>query len=211
MLIAFTGNNIDFGQDLTRRTQLIELIAEDDEPEKRDLPDIEQIIEQNRSMLLSAALTILHKWQEAGSPKSKQKKGSFEQWSQTIGGILEFAGIEGFNSDTVKTDYDINAAFKDFLKAVHDMYGDDAWNIKKVLEMAIGTDELEEDAERLDLSTDYEPILLDFLSAKGDKKRSLGNLIRKNKDKYYKINDDVMVRLERVPGKNPAQYQLIGK
>ena len=42
------------------------------------------------------ALTLIQAWIAAGQPLHKTRLGSFEKWSEVMGGVLEVAGIPGF-------------------------------------------------------------------------------------------------------------------
>lgn len=46
--------------------------------------------------LARAVLVLVRAWLNAGRPRSSRRLGSFEQWTDVIGGILETAGIPGF-------------------------------------------------------------------------------------------------------------------
>jgi putative DNA primase/helicase len=51
---------------------------------------------EHRSELVWAALTLVAAWLAAGRPTSSVRLGSYESWSDVIGGILGNAGIDGF-------------------------------------------------------------------------------------------------------------------
>jgi hypothetical protein len=60
----------------------------------RDLKDWAM---EHRGELVRAALVMISAWRAAGSPPFKGKRlGSYERWSDVIGGILDVAGIPGF-------------------------------------------------------------------------------------------------------------------
>ncbi len=50
----------------------------------------------NRATLVAACLTLCQAWDSAGTPPAARNLGSFETWSQTLGGILHVAGVAGF-------------------------------------------------------------------------------------------------------------------
>lgn len=95
-----TGNNIQLGGDIARRSYWIRLDAASARPWLRDgfrHHDILAWVEEHRSELLSMLLTMVRAWIVAGKPKGTAPKiGSFVKWSQVIGGILTYAGVEGF-------------------------------------------------------------------------------------------------------------------
>lgn len=96
-----TGNNISLGGDLARRCYWIRLDAKQSRPWKRKgfrHPDLTAWVREKRGELVAAVLTLARAWYAAGRPKANgvPRLGSFEAWSETIGGILAFAGVEGF-------------------------------------------------------------------------------------------------------------------
>ncbi len=95
-----TGNNIMLGGDIPRRCYWIRLDARTPQPWQRSgftISDLRQWARENRSRLLSAFLTIARAWFSVGRPASTAPTlGSFEHWSRIVGGILSYAGIEGF-------------------------------------------------------------------------------------------------------------------
>ena len=95
-----TGNNLRVAGDMPRRSYSIRLDANAERPWERTgfaIKGIERHVRENRGNLLSAALTIIRAWYTSGQPKaSVPPLGSFEEWSETIGSVLAFAGIDGF-------------------------------------------------------------------------------------------------------------------
>lgn len=95
-----TGNNIQLGGDIARRAYWIRVDALLARPWLREEfrhHDILAWVEEHRSELLSLLLTMVRAWIVAGKPKGIAPKiGSFVKWSEVIGGILTYAGVEGF-------------------------------------------------------------------------------------------------------------------
>jgi len=95
-----TGNNIQLGGDIARRSYWIRLDAVDSRPWLRGgfkHDHLKEWVRDHREDLLSRLLIIVKAWIVAGRPESKVKAiGSFEEWSKTIGGILDYAGVAGF-------------------------------------------------------------------------------------------------------------------
>ncbi len=50
----------------------------------------------NRGRLVAACLTLCQAWIVAGRPSGGRSIGSYEIWAQTLGGVLEVAGVDGF-------------------------------------------------------------------------------------------------------------------
>ncbi|QBD81137.1 hypothetical protein EPA93_36260 [Ktedonosporobacter rubrisoli] len=105
-----TGNNLLIGGDLARRSYRIRLLSQTAKPEERTdfaIADLEQWMYDHRPEVVSALLTLARAWYVAGQPQPLHvpRLGSFTHWAQTVGGILEYAGIEGFqqNRDELKS------------------------------------------------------------------------------------------------------------
>jgi hypothetical protein len=94
-----TGNNPAFSSEMARRTIRCRLDSKRDQPWLRTgfkHPNLMTWAKENRGKLVWAALTIIQAWIAAGRPPGNQTLGMFESWAQTIGGILEVAGVKGF-------------------------------------------------------------------------------------------------------------------
>jgi len=96
-----TGNNPDTTGEMYRRCVDIRLDAEVEFPEDRPansfaIPDLKRWTRENRSQLVTAALTLVQNWVDQGMPSGSKSKASFETWSTVMSGILESNGIEGF-------------------------------------------------------------------------------------------------------------------
>ena len=87
-----TGNNVVLRADTSRRVCHIRLESELENPEERlDFrhPNLLQWVQEQRSRLLAAALTILSAYCRAGRPAQNLKAwGSYEGWSSLVcGGV----------------------------------------------------------------------------------------------------------------------------
>lgn len=102
-----TGNNLRVAGDMPRRSYSIRLDANAERPWERTgfaIKGLAGYISTNRGNLLSAALTIVRAWYTNGQPRATTPPlGSFEEWSETIGSVLAFAGIDGFLSNLEQT------------------------------------------------------------------------------------------------------------
>jgi hypothetical protein len=83
---------------------------------------------ENQGQLITALLTMARAWYVAGCPKPNTPKlGSFESWCDTIGGILQFAGITDFLGNQEKM-YELSDVegqeWEMFLLAWQERYGD---------------------------------------------------------------------------------------
>ena len=97
-----TGNNLRLTGDLPRRTYPIRLDARMGRPWQREGFKNRNLIGwvlQNRGELLAAILTIARAFILAGKPEPSKPVpvlGNFEAWATTVGGVLSFAGVNGF-------------------------------------------------------------------------------------------------------------------
>lgn len=94
-----TGNNPVMTTELARRCIRIRLDAKRDRPWTRagfKIDNLRQWADDRRAGLVRAALVLIQAWIAAGRPPHKQRLGSFEAWSEVIGGILDVAEVSGF-------------------------------------------------------------------------------------------------------------------
>jgi hypothetical protein len=109
-----TGNNMSFSREIARRIGRIKIDPKMSHPEtrtafKRKDDALVTWAIQERGAIVAAALTMVRAWIVAGCPRATvPSMGSFDLWAQTIGGILEFAGVKGFlgNLTDVRTEAD---------------------------------------------------------------------------------------------------------
>jgi hypothetical protein len=99
-----TGNNIQLGGDMPRRCYRVRLDPQCSRPAERThfkYPQLKKWAAAHRSELLSALFTLARAWFIAGKPVATVRTvGSFENWAEIIGGILQYAGITGFLENT---------------------------------------------------------------------------------------------------------------
>ena len=92
-----TGNNVQPGDDTTRRILPIRLESPEENPEDREgfkHPVLLGWVRQERQRLAVAGLTILRAYVAAGKPKQGLKPwGSFEAWSDLIRESIVWAGL----------------------------------------------------------------------------------------------------------------------
>jgi hypothetical protein len=126
-----TANNPTMSTEIARRCVRIRLDPRIDRPWLRDgfrHPDLLGWVKENRGELVWAVLTLIKAWIIAGRPRPRVKPlGSFEKWTEVIGGILEHAGIPGFLENTAEF-YELadaeGAAWRTFVTAWWDKYQD---------------------------------------------------------------------------------------
>ena len=95
-----TANNIEIGGDLVRRCFQIRLDAKLARPWERDgwkHPDLLRRVRENRGRIVHSVLTMARAWHAAGKPPATTVRlNGFNPWVEDVGGILAYAGVEGF-------------------------------------------------------------------------------------------------------------------
>jgi hypothetical protein len=89
-------------------------------------PDLMTWVRANRPRLVAACLTLCQAWIATGKPRASRTIGSYENWAQIIGGVLEVAGIPGFlgNLDEMMEASDSEGAgWSAFIAAWWDRFG----------------------------------------------------------------------------------------
>jgi hypothetical protein len=118
-----------------------------------------QWVKENRGRLLAAALTMARAWVQAGKPipEGLPPLGGFEDWTNTVGGVLAHAGLTGFlgNLDFMYTRSDVETPqWEGFLAAWQEILGEAATTTAKVVETINGNDIL---ADALPDTIDRDP------------------------------------------------------
>jgi hypothetical protein len=136
-----TGNNIQLGGDMPRRCYRIRLDAQTSRPFMRTgfrHEDLKAWTRAHRGELLAALLTLARAWYLAGRPKpSLAPLGSYEVWSTTVGGILEFAGVKGFlgNAESVYQEADNEAGqWEGFLQTLDEVFYGEPFTVHQLVE-----------------------------------------------------------------------------
>ncbi len=96
-VLSATGNNLYFDGDTARRTLIVRLDSELENPEDRkdfSHPELLPWVTSQRAELAAAALTILRGYFAAGCPSTAGSTwGSFEVWYRVIRGAVVWAGL----------------------------------------------------------------------------------------------------------------------
>ena len=96
-----TSNGLQFSRDTAARVRAIRLDAKRPDPENRTFgfhPVTEAT--ENRAKYLRAAVALVHHWLKAGA-HMQSDASDFGQWKNIVGGILEVAGVPGFEDETL--------------------------------------------------------------------------------------------------------------
>jgi hypothetical protein len=201
-----TGNNLSVGGDLARRSYWTRLDARMARPWQRRgfrHPDLLPYVLANRGKLLAAAFTLARAWFVAGRPQADVPiLGGFEDWTRVVGGILDFAGIEGFldNLEQLYEQVDQEEmAWERFLSSWFDTYGNQPKTVADV------TADLKRDGSAL--RAVVPSALAEALAGKGSFERKLGRALGKRSDGVFGKH-----RVERVgtdPDLNVERWRVI--
>jgi hypothetical protein len=137
-----SGNNTRLSRELIRRTLLCRLDANLDAPwERSDFrhPNLIGWTKANRSQLVAAALTLCQAWIAAGRPPGGQTLGMFESWAETMGGILDVAGVAGLlaNSRQFRAAHaDKVSEWRAFVASWWQEYGERAVGVEELYRLA---------------------------------------------------------------------------
>jgi hypothetical protein len=139
-----TGNNPQLSNEIARRAVRIRLDAHMDRPWQRDgfrHPNLLTWVHAHRGSLVSACLTLGRAWVEAGRPRDRRATlGSFESWSETMGGILDVAGVPGFLANAEEL-YELSDAegtlWRSFVAAWWDRFGTAEVGVGDLYELAV--------------------------------------------------------------------------
>ncbi|MBI2844858.1 MAG: toprim domain-containing protein [Armatimonadetes bacterium] len=138
---AMTGNNIQVGREIARRSYMINLDAGISNPEDRPVssyrhPELREWIRENRGRIVWALFVIIRAWFADGQPTYElPHMGSFERWTRLVGNILTHAGFGGFlaNRNKLRADADQESAqWEAFLSRWRELYGDEARSIADI-------------------------------------------------------------------------------
>lgn len=182
-----TGNNISIGGDLARRSYWIRMDASMARPWLRGdfkHDDLLGWIRANHAGILSDLLTMARAWVVAGRPVASSKAiGGFKEWSDAVGGILEFAGVQGFLANASELydsmDQDVHQ-WDEFLEAWAEIHADHSISAGQLRDELVSIDQIHRTLQ--DAMPD------DVAEAVGKDRRrslSLGHVLRRHLDQIY--------------------------
>jgi hypothetical protein len=146
-IFVCTANNPVLSMEIARRSIRIRLDPKMDRPWLRNgfrHPDLRGFIEQERPALIAALLTLVQAWMKAGRPKpAAPALGSFESWSNIVGGIVEFAGYKDFLGNALEF-YEAadseGAIWRLFVSSWWDTYQGRTVSVKELFDIATEID-----------------------------------------------------------------------
>ena len=140
VVFVATGNNLVLGGDLPRRCFRIRLDAKMSRPWERTFrhSNLTGWVLENRGTLLAALLCMASAWFAAGCPAPATPSiGGFQEWAEVVGGILAYAGVEGFleNREDVYATDPAETQWHGFLTRIRSVFGDSSFTIKQLLKI----------------------------------------------------------------------------
>ncbi len=185
-----TGNNIMLGGDLPRRVYRIRMTTDVSDPEAREnfvYPRLVEAVTAMRGEIVASLLTIARAWFDAGMPapaKKLRKLGDFSDWVDLVGGILAFAGIDGFleNIDEMRHSAAIDeTAWELFLEVWYTELGEAAYTTSELIAEWKGSKKLAE--------TLPDPIVTWFQEDIKSLSRKVGKVLAKYADTPYGVEN----------------------
>lgn len=138
-LWTITGNNLNLGGDLVRRTVWVTVDPRCPDPEKRTgfRLNIPEWTVQHRGDVLHALLVWVSAWRAAGMERPAETSSDcYAKWIATVRGILAHAQVPGqFAAEAsvqqaVGTD---DEGWGEFLAAAHAVMGDEPWAVRDLV------------------------------------------------------------------------------
>ncbi len=102
LTIVGTGNNVQASGEIAKRIVPVMIEPTSATPEARtdfQHPDIRSYVRQQRRFVLECLLGLVENWLAAGRPKCPNRLGGFENWSETVGGILGVNGLRAWRTN----------------------------------------------------------------------------------------------------------------
>ncbi len=194
-----TANNPTVSHEIARHLVRIRLDARTDQPWRRDgfrHPDLMVWVRSNRARLVAACLTLCRAWIAAGRPRGPRSLGSFEGWSNTLGGILDVAGVAGFlaNLDEVMEASDTEGnAWLGLVVTWWERFGTAEVSVSDLFGHAHLVD----------------PPLPISAKDDGGKRVRLGLAIRKLRDRAFRVSDQIVHIRAASPVNGAQRWRLI--
>lgn len=141
------GNQVQVNGDMARRVYFVYLHPSglnviDREAKEFRHPDLKAWTAENRTELVSAALTVLRGWVAAGRPAFSRGAcmGSFEPWDRMMSGVLAYAGHPAFLTDMKerRSESDFTASYWEaHVQWLHALFGGKEFTTRQVQEAAL--------------------------------------------------------------------------
>ena len=135
--ILATGNNARVRGDMVRRTLMCDLDPQMERPELREFTgNPVATIAADRSRYVSACLTIVRAYIEAGKPNLPKPLASYEDWSSLVRGALIWLGYSDpvDSMEAAREDDPDLGELRDMIQAWHFAFGTDALTCRDAID-----------------------------------------------------------------------------
>jgi hypothetical protein len=135
----FTGNNVQLGGDMVRRTVWASIDPGMPNPELRTgfkIANLEEYVRAHQGQIICDLLTLIRAWVVAGRPGERVSSDSYAEWLRVVNGILSVAGISGrFDAKEARQqeEGEDDADWAEFLDGVYTLFGEREWTAKELL------------------------------------------------------------------------------
>lgn len=150
--LSVTGNQLQIGKDMAARSVISWLNPDTPRPEKRTFSirlDDKASRYRERPRVVEAILTLILAWVQDGCPRADAPSTmrQFTPWAERMGGLLEFAGINGHlsNAELLLAADDTGTRMGMLLHLLHERYGTADWTSAWAAEAISERPELDED------------------------------------------------------------------
>jgi hypothetical protein len=145
LLWTVNGNNLRLTTDMIRRTILINLVSQEENPQERvfERKDIFDYVSKNRRKYISAALTVLKAFILTNPPFTNVSPlNSFVQWDGIVRQCLLWLGQPDIvqSQKTLQEDDESKETFRVFLLAWREKYGSAKQSLSDVIKRASNDD-----------------------------------------------------------------------
>lgn len=196
-----TTNSIEVSQEVVARCYEVRINSGTPNPSMRSgfrHSDIRAYVSERRGRLLSAVITLVKAWLDAGRPTSARPMGmgGFERWAGMMASILGNAGIAGFMEQQTRLAARASIDTQDetaFVARWWDVHQGNEVSIPQLYALNGGDDDA-------------------LLPVRGKdesgKRRSLGRTVAKFADRTFALDDGAWVRVRSRKVHNQAAYRL---
>lgn len=137
------GNNIQIGGDLARRVYVSRIDPKVPIPWEREgfvHPDLLRWCREHRGEIVGAVLTLTRAWLAVKAPRPSKVPlfGGYDSWRDTIGGILEYIGIDDFLKNAREVYLTGDADLQEdelFISALLEQFKTAPWSVRDLVDV----------------------------------------------------------------------------
>jgi len=190
----FTGNNLSFAGDITRRVLKCRIDPKVENPEERTFKkNCKEYTINNRSKIIESIITILKSYLQATNKPKLSPYGSYDEWSKFIRGACIWLGLH----DPVEAKKNIQNEDPGKIKLIslletwYELFGSEPTTVKEFIEI-------------LNNDKTYKEIAENFSKDGNINARILGNFIAKNRGRIENGKSFIQKGIDRTRAKKWA-------